>query len=60
MLQRASPVSLRKALNLAHGLAKAGIEFVPMPVMNDQHRDEMYAMLQDKLKLLEKDCEPDQ
>lgn len=34
MVKRANPAELRKALEIAQTLAKAGIMFVPMPVVN--------------------------
>ena len=34
MVKRANPAELRKALEIAQSLAKAGIMFVPMPVLN--------------------------
>jgi hypothetical protein len=32
---RAHPADLRRALEFAQSLAKAGIDFVPVPVMSD-------------------------
>lgn len=34
MVKRANPAELRKALEMAQTMAKAGIMFVPMPVVN--------------------------
>lgn len=34
-MKRASPVELRKSLEMANELASAGIRFVPVPVIND-------------------------
>lgn len=34
-MNRASPVELRKSLEMANALASAGIRFVPVPVIND-------------------------
>lgn len=33
-IQRASPADLRKALEIANTLAKAGLLFIPMPVLS--------------------------
>ena len=33
-MNRASPVDIRNALEIAHTLAKAGIDFVPVPVLS--------------------------
>lgn len=34
-MNRASPVDLRKAIEVANAYTKAGILFVPMPVLNE-------------------------
>ena len=41
MIERASPVQLRKALEMANLFVKAGMRFVPMPVTSDDEYDEM-------------------
>lgn len=39
-MNRASPVDLRKAIEVANAYTKAGILFVPMPVLNEaDHHD---------------------
>jgi predicted Zn-ribbon and HTH transcriptional regulator len=38
MLERASPVQLRKALELANLFVKTGVNFVPVPVANDEEQ----------------------
>lgn len=37
-MNRASPVDLRRALEMAHGLAKAGVDFVTIPVLSDEDK----------------------
>jgi len=37
-MNRASPVDLRIALEMAHSLAKAGVVFVPVPVLSDEDK----------------------
>ncbi|TDX30798.1 uncharacterized protein DUF1382 [Modicisalibacter xianhensis] len=37
-MDRASPAEARKALEAAHTYAKAGIPFVPMPILNAKQR----------------------
>lgn len=37
-MNRASPAELRKSLITAQDLAKAGVDFVVMPVLNEQDR----------------------
>lgn len=39
MIERASPVQLRKALEVANLFAKMGIAFVPMPVFSNEEYD---------------------
>jgi hypothetical protein len=55
-MNRASPVDMRKALEIANIFSKAGILFVPMPVLNDAD----YAALKDRaaarLEQIERAC----
>lgn len=37
-MNRASPVDLRNALEIAENLVKAGIDFVPVPVLSDEDK----------------------
>ena len=37
-MNRASPVDLRHALEMAHGLAKAGVDFVTIPVLSNEDK----------------------
>ena len=37
-MNRASPVDLRLALEMAHGLAKAGVDFVTIPVLSNEDK----------------------
>ena len=39
-MNRASPVETRKALEVANIYAKAGIPFIPMPVLSEEQRQE--------------------
>lgn len=41
MVERASPVTLRKALELANLFVKVGVNFVPVPVTNDEEQREL-------------------
>ncbi len=45
-MMRASPIDLRKAMEVARELTRAGVEFVCMPVLNDE----------DRVKLLTQQC----
>lgn len=49
MLERASPVQLRKALDLANLFVKLGVNFVPVPVAND---DEQVTLVEQALAKL--------
>ena len=37
-MNRASPVDLRIALEMAHSLAKAGVDFVTIPVLSNEDK----------------------
>lgn len=54
MIERASPVQLRKALAFAHELSKMGINFVPMPVINEEEKVAMVEQAMSKLDELER------
>lgn len=56
-MDRASPVELRKALQVAQELAQAGILFVPVPVLNDADKAKMGQTLQDQLNRIEAEVE---
>jgi hypothetical protein len=43
-MKRANPAKLRTALEVANGLAKAGVMFVAMPVMDDEDHGELLLM----------------
>ena len=60
MIERASPVQLRKALDLAHLFAKMGINFVPMPVANDEEHRAMVEQALAKLADLERVAESEE
>lgn len=53
MIERASPVQLRKALELSHQFAKMGVNFVPMPVCNDDEQRALVAQALNKLGQME-------
>lgn len=54
MLQRASPKDLRNALELVHNLKMQGIDFVPIPVTSQEHKQELFKMFENSLQELEK------
>lgn len=57
MTMRASPVVLRKALELAHLYVKMGINFVAVPVTTEEEQAELAARSMDKLAEMEKESE---
>lgn len=53
-MERCSPVKMRNALEMVDALKKGGIEFVPIPVLNDDDYKILMALLNDKLTIIEK------
>lgn len=41
MVERASPITLRKALELANLFVEVGVNFVPVPVTSDDEQREL-------------------
>jgi len=56
MIERASPVQLRKALEMANHFVKAGINFVPVPVANEEEQRALLARAITKLNAMEQDA----
>lgn len=54
-MNRASPVETRRSLELANAYAKAGIPFVPVPVLSDQQQAEAVALVAERIEQLEKE-----
>lgn len=48
-LKRASPSELRNALMIVNELVKAGIMFVPVPVLDDADKSDLAAMLDSRI-----------
>lgn len=40
-MERCSPTKMGKALKVVEAMKKAGLEFVPVPVKDDDHREEL-------------------
>lgn len=53
MIERASPVEMRKALRLVDEMTKAGILFVPIPVLNKSEQIEQQQLMINKLQAIE-------
>lgn len=49
-MSRASPVELRKALEVAHALTKAGIQFVCMPVRDEADHNNLADQAAERLE----------
>lgn len=56
-MNRASPVELRKSLDVANFLAKHGIGFVCMPTMGGQDREELLRQMNERLSEMERIAE---
>ena len=52
-MKRADPVALRKAMELARHFVRLGIEFVPMPTLDDADRAELVAQAHQRMDKLE-------
>lgn len=52
--QKQSPVDMRKSLVLVGALKRSGIEFVPVPVLDDEHREKLVKELDASLEELMK------
>ncbi|ENZ5742865.1 DUF1382 family protein [Enterobacter hormaechei] len=48
-MQRASPVDLRKCLEAADMLARAGVRFVPVPAATDEEFAQLSALMNQRL-----------
>ena len=59
-MNRASPVDLRIALEMAHSLAKAGVVFVPVPVLSDEDKAILVRDVQTRITQIEKEAEKEE
>lgn len=55
-MNRANPLELRKALELVHAIVTAGIDFVPVPVLTQDDKNELAMDVQTRLKQIEKEA----
>ncbi len=51
-MNKASPVDLRKSLEMANSLAQIGIRFVPIPVATEEEFQALVARVHNKLEQL--------
>ena len=56
-MNRASPVDIRNAMEIAHSLVKAGIDFVPVPVLSPEDKAILVRDVQMRLTQIEKESE---
>ena len=47
---KCSPVQMRKALELVEVLKSAGMDFIPVPVLNDEDRARLIAIAADRIE----------
>jgi len=57
MIEKASPVLMRKALEVVEELKRNMILFVPMPVLNEQDKHDLYKEVERRLDLYEAERE---
>lgn len=55
-----NPATLRKALEFAHAMAKAGVEFVVIPVIDEDHRNELADQLRRSLDHMQNEYDTNQ
>ncbi|MFA7099981.1 MAG: DUF1382 family protein [Eubacteriales bacterium] len=54
---KTTPVQMRKSLEMVDALKKAGIRFVPIPVLNDTDFEMNVAILKAKLNKMERESD---
>lgn len=55
-MNRANPADLRKAKYLVEEFVRAGIDFVPIPVIDQDDKNELAMDLQRRLEQIEKEA----
>ena len=56
-MNKYNPVEMRKNLELVDAFKNAGIDFVPIPVVCDEHRDQLVLQLNVILKKINDEAE---
>ena len=59
-MKRANPADLRKAKYLVEEFVRAGIDFVPIPAIDQDDKNELAMDLQRRLEQIEKDTSNEQ
>lgn len=57
---KASPVDIRRSLEIVDSMEKAGINFVPIPIMNDRDHESLNRILNRRLDRMLKKVEVSQ
>lgn len=52
-MQRATPIQTRQSLQIVEELKKAGMRFVPIPVLDDEDFEKLTTELKKKLEKIE-------
>lgn len=55
-MKRCSPVQSRKNLEIAHNLAKSGVNFIPVPVFGDFDEEKLVQLMMQQLVLIEQEA----
>lgn len=55
-MNKASPVTMRKILEVVEALKKAGVLFVPIPVLNDFDYEELIVLMSNRLQIISDLC----
>jgi len=56
-MRRTDPIALREALERAQKLADAGVDFVPMPVINQKQKDILNAVFNIQIEKIMEYCD---
>lgn len=56
-MERAAPVELRKCIDMANALVRAGLLFVPVPVLDDKDREVLIAQAMARMDALASEAE---
>lgn len=51
-MNKASPVDMRKMLNVVNSFKRCGIMFVPIPVLNDEDKEKYIELMSDQLEMM--------
>lgn len=52
-MAKCSPVEMRKNLEIVNALSSAGMDFVAIPVIDNEHKQQLLSFMESTLKTLE-------